>query len=458
MTPILRVAAAAAVLAGHLSPGLAAVSADEARQLGSTLTPWGAEKAGNQDGTIPAYTDGYVKPPAGFDPRNPQVRPDPFADEKPLFSITVANLARYADKLSDGTKALLQRYPDFRMDVYPTHRTQRYPVYINERSLKNATACRTTRDGLALDGCYGGVPFPIPKTGNEVMWNHNLHYQSPSFAARGTINLVDASGHMTMLGENTLWEEFPIFYPESNAPLSPNAPYWLLRTEWSGPARMAGEKLVVIDYVDPIENRRKVWQYLPGQRRVKLAPEVAYDTPSPASGGTQLVDDSSLFNGAQDRFDFKLVGKKEMLIPYNNFKLFEEAKCPESKRYPKGHPEPACMRWELHRVWEVEATLKAGVRHAYARRKFYFDEDQPGAGTSDNYDAAGKLYRSVFGLYIPMYETSDQGFGESALTLDFQTGAYLVQVDTSRGRLEPSASRLPARAFTGDALAAEGLR
>ena len=458
MTPILRVAAAAAVLAGHLSPVLAAVGADEARQLGSTLTPWGAEKAGNKDGTIPAYTDGYVKPPAGFDPKNPQLRPDPFADEKPLYSVTPANVARYADKLSDGAKALLQKYPDFRMDVYPTHRTQRYPAYINERSLRNATACRTTHDGLALEGCYGGVPFPIPKTGNEVMWNHNLRYQSPSFSAQYRTVLVDASGRLNLMGENTLWEEFPIFYPEDNAVLSPNAPYWLLRTEWSAPARMAGEKLVLIDYVDPIEYRRKAWQYLPGQRRVKLTPELAYDTPSPASGGTQLVDDASLFNGAQDRFDFKLVGKREMLIPYNTFKLFDDAQCPEAKRYAKGHPGQDCLRWELHRVWQVEATLKAGARHAYSKRTFYFDEDQPEAGTSDNFDAAGKLYRSVFGLYIPMYETSDQGFGDGSLTLDFQTGAYLVQADLAKGRLEPNASHRPPREFTGDALAAEGLR
>lgn len=457
MNPIHR-AATIALLTSSLASAFAAVGPDEARQLGTTLTPWGAEKAGNKDGTIPPYTDGYVKPPAGFDPKNPRVRPDPFADEKPLYSVTLANMASYADKLSGGAKTLLKKYPDFHIDVYPTHRTQRYPAHINERSMKNATACKTARDGLALEGCYGGVPFPIPKTGNEVMWNHNLRYQSPSFVARYRIMLVDASGGLNMQGDNMLSQEFPIFYPENNGVLSPTDPYWLMRTEWSGPARMAGEKLVLIDYVDPIENRRKVWQYLPGQRRVKLAPDLAYDTPSPASGGTQLVDDATLFNGAQDRFDFKLIGKKEMLIPYNTFKLFDETRCPESERYVKGHLGSDCMRWELHRVWEVEATRKPGARHAYARRTFYFDEDQPEVGTSDNYDAAGALYRTVFGFYIPMYETSDQGCGDGSLTLDFQTGAYLVQVDLAHGYIQPAATRQPPRAFTGDALAAEGIR
>ena len=457
MTPIHR-AAVAAMLAGSLSAALAAVGADEARQLGTTLTPWGAEKAGNKDGTIPAYTDGYVKPPAGFDPKNPHVRPDPFADEKPLFSVTAANAASYADKLSDGARTLLQKYPDFRIDVYPTHRTQRYPAYVNERSIRNANSCKTMHDGLTIEGCYGGVPFPIPKTGNEVMWNHNLRYQSPSYVVRCRDILVDASGGITLTGENLLWEEFPIFYPENNAALSASDAYWLLRTEWSAPARMAGEKLVVIDYVDPIEHRRKAWQYLPGQRRAKLAPDLTYDTPSPSSGGAQVVDDASLFTGAQDRFDFKLIGKKEMLIPYNTFKLFDEARCPELKRFPKGHPGADCMRWELHRVWEVDATLKPGSRHVYAKRRFYFDEDQPEVGTSDNYDAAGKLYRSVFGLYIPLYETSDKGFGDGTVTFDFQTGAYLMQVDLVHGYIEPAARRQPLGAFTGDALAAEGIR
>jgi hypothetical protein len=457
MTRILR-STTLSVLIGSSAAAIAAVSADAARQLGSTLMPWGAEKAGNKEGTIPPYTDGQVKRPASFDPKNPRVRPDPFSDEKPLYSVTAANMAEHADKLSDGAKALLQKYPGFRLDVYPTHRTQRYSARVNDRSLKNATACRTTTDGLALEGCYGGVPFPIPKTGNEVMWNHNMRYQSPSYLANYRNVMVDAAGGINMQGEFEIWSEYPTFYPENDGVLSPTDPYWMVRADWIGPARKAGEKLVLIDYMDPIKNRRKVWQYLPGQRRVKLTPELAYDTPNPASGGAAVMDEVTVFNGGQDRFDFKLVGKREMLILYNDFKLFDEAACPEPKRYLKGHPGPDCLRWELHRVWEVEATLKAGSRHVYAKRKFYFDEDQPEVGASDNYDAAGKLYRAVFGLYIPFYETADQGFGDPTITFDFQTGAYLVQGDYARGYLQPATKRQPPRFFTGDALSAEGLR
>ena len=457
MTNFLR-STAISMLIGSSAAAMAAVSADEARQLGTTLMPWGAEKSGNKEGTIPPYTDGHVKPPATFDPKNPRVRPDPFADEKPLYSVSATNMAQHAGKLSDGTRALLQKYPGFRLDVYPTHRTQRYPAHVNERSLKNATACKTTQGGLALEGCYGGVPFPIPKTGNEVMWNHNLRYQSPSYVASFRNIMIDAAGGFNLQGDIEISQEYPGFYLENDAVLSPTDPYWMVHVDWTGPPRKAGEKLVLIDYMDPIKNRRKVWQYLPGQRRVKLTPELAYDTPNPASGGAALMDEATVFNGGQDRFDFRLIGKREMLIPYNAFKLFDESACAESKRYLKGHPGPDCLRWELHRVWEVEATLKAGSRHVYAKRKFYFDEDQPEVGASDNYDAAGKLYRAVFGLYFPFYETADQGFGDATITFDFQTGAYLMQADYARGYFKPAVKRRPPRSFTGDALAAEGLR
>src|SRR3954454_23477265 len=86
----------------------AAVSPEEANQLKTTLTPLGAEKAGNAEGTIPAWDGGYTKVWEGYKSGAP--RPDPFASEKPVFQITAANMGQYADKLSDGAQALLQRF------------------------------------------------------------------------------------------------------------------------------------------------------------------------------------------------------------------------------------------------------------------------------------------------------------------------------------------------------------
>ena len=105
---LVKSAAVALAITGCLSAS-AEVSPDEAKQLSDTLTPWGAEKAGNKDGSIPAYTGGLTKPPASYDPAKKGMLPDPFADEKPLYSVNAKNMAQYADKLSEGVKAALAR-------------------------------------------------------------------------------------------------------------------------------------------------------------------------------------------------------------------------------------------------------------------------------------------------------------------------------------------------------------
>ncbi len=150
---------------------------------------------------------------------------------------------------------------------------------------------------------------------------------------------------------------------------------------------------MLVDSVNPIAQPRRAWQYLPGQRRVKLAPDLAYDTPNAGSGGTSTYSDTFVFNGAMDRFDWKLVGKKEMYVPYNGYKLMY-AKDIKPALTPN-HVNPDFMRWELHRVWVVEATLKPGQRDLYSKRVFYLDEDSWVALAADQYDGKGQLYRAT---------------------------------------------------------------
>ena len=121
---------------------------------------------------------------------------------------------------------------------------------------------------------------------------------------------------------------------------------------------------------------------------MKLAPDISYDTPNPGTAGAATYDDTWMFNGAMDRFDFKLVGKKEMLVPYNTYRLTisQEAADVTTPNYLN----PDLVRWELHRVWVVEATLKPGKRHIYAKRTFYLDEDSWTALAADQYDAGGR--------------------------------------------------------------------
>ena len=137
--------------------------------------PIGAEKAGNKDGTIPEYTGGLTTPPAGYQ-KGSDIRPDPFAGEKPRLTITGKDMAAHADKLTEGTKELLKRYATMRVDVYPTHRTVLVPQRILDNTQKNATGAKTIEGGLGVEDVLAGYPFPIPKTGYEVMWNHLLRY------------------------------------------------------------------------------------------------------------------------------------------------------------------------------------------------------------------------------------------------------------------------------------------
>jgi hypothetical protein len=406
--------AVALTLAGAAQAG---VTADEAKQLGSTLTQVGAEKAGNKEGTIPEFTGGVTTGPVTAD----GVRSDPNANDKPRLVITGKDLQGMGDKLTAGTKELLKRFPSFRVDVYPTRRTVTYPKAILENTLKNATNVKSLDGGLGLEGALAGVPFPIPKDGYEVMWNHLLRYQGHAFHMKFDTWNVDSAGKAILASAAEMWEEFPLSDPKKVEAAKQSDVFFRTKLNYVAPARRAGEALMVFDAVNPMAQPRRGWQYLPGQRRVKLAPDVAYDTPNPGTAGAATYDDAWIFNGALDRFDFKLVGKKEMIIPYNDYK-FDYHKVASEVVTPN-HLNPDLLRWELHRVWVVEATLKPGKRHIYSRRTFYIDEDSWAAAASDEYDARGQLYRASF--EHPAYSYDVQTVqSANHVTYDFVSGTY----------------------------------
>lgn len=450
----LTIALTAALTAAMSASAQAAVSAEEAKQLGTTLTTFGAEIAGSKDGTIPPYTGGQTKLPPGF--VQGKVRPDPFADEKPLFSITAKNMGQYADKVSEGTKALFSKFPDtYRLDVYKTHRSVAYPKWVQENQVKNATRCKTKNDGLSLTSeCYGGTPFPIPKTGYEAMWNHLM-----KFGAFYTVKFdnydsiyVDARGKMVVTSTVSSHQSFPYYNPDATqTDIS-----WIVRSNITGPARVAGERELLIDPLDWEEGDRKAWQYLAGQRRVRLAPDLAYDSPIPNRGGGQTFDDALMFNGKMDRYDFKLIGKKELYVPYNTYKFLYDTTAEDV--FTPNHPNPDHLRWELHRVWVVEATLKPGKRHVYHKRVFYLDEDSWGIILSDQYDAAGKLYRIGLSPCAPRYEVPAPTCGDFYLHTDLINGVYtMVDFPGKKGSVW-DVPPLPMSEFTPNALSAGGIR
>jgi hypothetical protein len=375
----------------------AAITAEQAKALGATLTGVGAEKGANKDGTIPAYTGGLVTPPAGFKAGS-GIRPNPFAGEKPTLVIDAKNMAQHADKLTEGTKAMLQKYPSFRVDVYPTHRTVAFPKWVLDNTAKIATTAKTTNNGRSIEGAHAGFPFPIPKDGYEAMWNHLVRFNGPAYEAKYRNLVVDASGRASLATEGNSVQEYPYW---DNSKQSAET-YWRIKLSYTAPARRAGEALLIVDPLDVGAKERRAWSYLPGQRRVKVAPDFSHDTPNPGTAGANTFDDIFVFNGSMDRFDFKLVGKKEMLVPYNAYQAVYGAK--QDDLLKPNHLNPDMVRWELHRVWVVEATLREGKRHIYGKRTFYLDEDSWAALASDQYDAKGQLYRVGFAYNAPSYD------------------------------------------------------
>jgi len=187
---------------------------------------------------------------------------------------------------------------------------------------------------------------------------------------------------------------------------------------------LTGTVLLVHETVDQVTDARRAWLYNAGQRRVRRAPQVAYDGPGQGSDGTRTADDFDMFNGSPDRYDWKLVGKKEMYVPYNSYRM-HNPEVSYKDLHSKGHLNQDYGRYELHRVWEVEATLKEGSRHIYAKRVFFLDEDSWQIMVKDQYDGQGQLWR-VGEAHAIQYYTIDVPWITNETLMDLNDGRYLT--------------------------------
>ena len=389
--------ASAAILTATVAQ--ANVSADKAAQLGTTLTPMGSEKAGNAAGTIPAWEGGITRAPAGYRAGGDHI--DPFAADKVLFKIDASNYKQYANRLSAGQLAMFDKYKDFRMDVYPTRRSASFPQRTYEFTKRNATQCQLVADGEGIKNCAEGFPFPIPNNAYEVMWNHKLKYKGLSVASYSNQAAPTASGAYTLV---RLREEIlGLYYKPGNTSETINNNLLYFKQDVLSPARLAGGVLLVHETLNSKAAPRQAWVYNPGQRRVRRAPNVAYDNPGTASDGLRTNDMTDMFNGAMDRFSWSIVGKKEMFVPYNSYKA-DSSRAKVKDLIRPGHINPDYLRYELHRVWVLEAKLKPGQRHINSRRTFYMDEDSWQILMIDHYDGQGNLWRYSEAEPINYYE------------------------------------------------------
>jgi hypothetical protein len=433
----------------------ARVSEEEAARLGRDLTPVGAEPGGNAEGTIPAWTGGITEPPPGWKVGDPRV--DPFADDAKRFSIDRSNVDRYADKLSPGQVALIQQLEGYRMDVYPTRRSCGFPDWIYEATRKNATTAELDADQVYLAKGWHPFLFPLPKNGAEAMWNQQYAFLFEGKIEHVAIMTPTKTGDMTPTRMKLTYDSH-MFDPKVKTFEEAKGRSASVLIERLAPPRVAGQVVLAHEMVN---EQRRAWIYNPGLRRVTRIPTIAYDNPFAGTESLMTNDQVYMFNGILDRFDWKLVGKQELYVPYNAFQINYGQVKTYKEMFGPSYPRRDLIRYELHRVWVVEGTRKKGTRHIFSKRVLYLDEDSWRAAVQDIYDDEGKLWRVMEGLIVPIAEMPTCST-EGTFSYDLVAGRYVAdrvraeepEDDWRAGR----EGRIPKGVYTPGALRLRGVR
>ena len=365
----------------------AKVTPQEAAALGQSLTPVGAEKAGNPEGTIPAWTPGKQRGKLSG-----EFLSDPQIDaERPLFTITKANMAQYAERLSEGHKKLLDLHDSYKLDVYPGHRLAAMPAAIYNATRANATSCEL-KAADEIDNCTLGFPFPIPKSGAEPIWNHKLRWRGDAVLRYNNQMIVQPNGkyQLTKIIEDVQFIYGSVKKPGTVRDNQGDYLKYLVRT--IAPPRVAGTTILVHEKAGAAGDSRAAWIYSPTLKRIRRAPTVCCDNPAEGTDGNQFYDQVDMFNGTLERYNWKLVGKREMYVAYNSNRIASPKVKYADLARPR-HLNQDLARYELHRVWVVDAELKPGSTHTFRKRRFYLDEDGWNILMIDNYDNRGQLYQ-----------------------------------------------------------------
>ncbi|HET7797639.1 MAG TPA: DUF1329 domain-containing protein [Nevskia sp.] len=410
-----------AALVAMSAPATAKVDAAEAAKLGKELSPVGAEKAGNKEGTIPAWTpQSQIAYKPGEYPSDPALEA-----EKPLFTITAADVPKYAAKMTEGHKELFKRYPQtYKMQVYPSHRNFNFPAKYLEETVKNAT--RASLEGVDNPkGAFVGFPFPIPTSGAEPVWNHRVKFRGSTIRRYNNQMIVQQNGKFTL---TKIVEDVKFYYANLNnatpIELKPGADFLRYLSETISPPRVAGTFILVHEKAGEGSEGRSAWLYAPALKRIRRAPAVCCDNPYEGTDGHQFYDQVDMYNGVLERFSWKLVGKKEMYIPYNSYRI-SGPKTKYADIAKPNHVNSDITRYELHRVWVVEAENKTDQRHTFKKRVLYFDEDSWNIVAVDDYDQQGKLLQFQEGHPI-QYRDVLAVTTQPEVIYHFDSGRYFV--------------------------------
>ena len=452
---VARRATAAAIGCLFAAANAWSATEQEAAQLGRELTPVGAEKAASRDGTIPAWTGGDLKAPAGWKPG--QTRPDPYASDAVLYTIDASNADRYKDRLSEGQMALVKTLKGYKMSVYPTRRSCGFPDVVYERTRQNATTAKMAANGSDIErATTAGYPFPIPKSGAEAMWNHKLRWMGEGRIERyATIFSSSRGGDFVPLVQDQ-WTITPFGNAKTRTMADVEGIETKILNEVVSPAARVGEIILVHYFLDKPSD---AWLYFPGQRRVRRSPTFSYDNPVPGYENLLMVDQYPMYAGPLDRYDWKIVGKQEMVVPYNTFK-FNDTTRKFKDIFGADYPARDLIRYEVHRVWKVEGNVKSGMRHLFPTRVMFLDEDTWMALAADLYDAQGRVWRVMESYPSSAWELPACVF-QGYISYDLNVGRYMADNMPQEGKVDwlaGRAGRIDANKFDADQLRRSGGR
>lgn len=425
------------------------VDAAQAARLGQDLTPLGAERAGNTAGTIPQWTGGITTPPAGYTVGMHHL--DPYAADTPLFTVNKGSLDQYRSQLPLGTQALIEHHPDYYLHVYPTRRSAAAPQRIYDATRVNAEQAVLISAGNGVQGVAAGIPFPLPQDGVEAIWNHIMRYRGEQLHSVVNHAAVLSSGNYSLVRRER--NVFFVYGRDGMTKQDLNNTLFYYKYRVVAPSSLSGSSLVVQETLDQVLAIRKAWRFSRGERRVRRLPMLAYDSLQPDTSGMATADVVDAYNGAPDRYEWELLGKQEMLVPYNSYAVHQQG-IPYSKILQEKTVNPKLLRYELHRVWVVEANLRIGYSHPYAKRRFYLDEDSWQILAVDLYDEDGALIGLQESHPINYYDSLT--FASTLETIyDFKGSRYFVDgLDNNEPMYDFNVALHP-RDFTPQALRRE---
>lgn len=405
------------------SAAMADVPANVANRLGQDLTPMGAEKAGSSAG-VGSWSGQRIDGSALLQGYDGGALPNPYASDKPLYTITAANAGDYDAQLTTGQKAMLATYPDtFKLNVYESRRSCTYPDFVYKAAKRNAEVGKVVDGGNGISEAIMASPFPIPSSALEIVWNHTLRYRGERVARDFNYAAPTANGDFTLTYTR---DEIVFSYSDaqnSRAEDLNNISIWFVAYT-SAPARRAGNVVLVHETLNMAKEGRKAWTYSPGTRRVRRAPNIAYDNPVTNGDGLGTSDQYDGYNGAPDRYDWTVAEKAEKLSQQNNY---QAVLTPYEELLQAGHANQDVMRYELRRQWVVEGNLKGNARHIYAKRVLRMDEDSSQMSAGEMYDGRGELWRIQEIGQAPDYRPEAQVCWTTGgeFTYDLLAGRYL---------------------------------